>query len=312
MQYTPKVSVVMSAYNETTSQLKESIDSILNQTFEDFEFIIVNDNPSSNKLKNILQQYKSKDDRIIIIENEKNIGLSKSLNKAINKSVATYIMRMDADDISVDNRMEYQYEFMEKHPTITMVAGDKENIDENSKKIPGGRIIHVDDKHLEKMLKYGNPIVHPSVMIRKSVFNILHGYRDIRGGEDYDLWLRMLTNGNKISVLYEPPILLYRIRNNSITRSDFFWSYFSGQYARKLYRERIKYGRDSYSVESMKMYMKRLRDNKRKCKTVNAIYKEIEGSANTGKRLRMLSEIIKNPFVMDVVGNFVLYKVFSL
>lgn len=308
-QNVPSVSVVMSTYNETPSQLKESIESILDQSFKNFEFIIVNDNPLNKELYETLLYYKTKDNRIVIIENEENIGLSCSLNKAIYESRTDYIMRMDADDISIKNRMEYQYRYMKTHPKVAMMAGSKEDIDENSEKIPGRELPRVNSRNIKRILKYGNPIVHPSVMIRKKVLEQLQGYRDIKGGEDYDLWLRMVTSGYEIAVLYDQPVLLYRIRNNGITRSDFFWAYFSGQYARKLYRERRRKGRDSYTYNNMKAYQRMLKQDCIKYEAVNAIYQEIGKGNIKNKIIKIIRILYKCPSAATVVGNMLMYKI---
>lgn len=114
----PKVSVIMSVYKEPVEWLHESIDSILNQTFTDFEFIIICDNPSYDEGIALLYAYKEKDHRIVLIENEKNLGLTKSLNKGITVAKGDFIARMDADDISLPERFEKQMSLLEKHPEI--------------------------------------------------------------------------------------------------------------------------------------------------------------------------------------------------
>ena len=94
-----KLSVVMSIYKEPVEWMRQSIDSILNQTFTDFEFVIVNDNPIRSENRDILDEYSKKDFRIIVLSNDENIGLTKSLNKGLRISKGKYIARMDADDI---------------------------------------------------------------------------------------------------------------------------------------------------------------------------------------------------------------------
>ena len=98
------ISVVMSVYNEPVDWIRQSIDSILNQTFRYFEFIIINDNPEGISQKKMLKDFAAKDNRIKIIENEENKGLTKSLNIGISKATGKYIARMDADDISMPDR----------------------------------------------------------------------------------------------------------------------------------------------------------------------------------------------------------------
>src|SRR5690606_3913282 len=114
----PLVSVIMSVYNEPEIWLAESIDSILSQTYKEFEFFIVNDNPENLTLAKVLQLYEDNDSRVRIIKNEVNIGLTKSLNKALSLVKGKYIIRMDADDVSLPQRFEKQVTFMEENPNI--------------------------------------------------------------------------------------------------------------------------------------------------------------------------------------------------
>src|SRR3989344_927550 len=122
----PSVSVLMSTYNGAV-YLRQAINSILNQTFTDFEFIIVDDNSTDNSGE-ILRSYN--DPRIRIIQNNKNIGLTKSLNKGLKEAQGKYIARMDADDVSLLDRLKEQYNFLEAHPTIALVGSWAESMDE--------------------------------------------------------------------------------------------------------------------------------------------------------------------------------------
>ena len=180
----PKISVVMSVYNGE-KHLRESIESILNQTFTDFEFIIVNDGSTDNSLE-IIKSYD--DERIKIINNEENIGLTKSLNKAIKQARGVYIARQDADDISLSNRLELQFKFLEKHPEVALLGTGIYVIDENGDEIEK-RIMHPNPK---RSLLKGNRFIHGSVMFRKSVIDELGAYNEtLRYSQDYELWLRL-------------------------------------------------------------------------------------------------------------------------
>jgi glycosyltransferase involved in cell wall biosynthesis len=125
----PKVSVVMSVYNGE-KYLCEAIDSILNQTFENFEFLIVNDGSTDRTLE-ILQSYR--DPRIKVINNERNIGLTASLNKGLKIAKGEYVARMDADDVSFPHRLEQQKAFLDRNPRVAMVGSWAEVIDESGK-----------------------------------------------------------------------------------------------------------------------------------------------------------------------------------
>ena len=126
----PKISVLMCVYNDE-DWLKNSIDSIVNQTFTDFEFVIVNDGSTDNSLE-IINSYS--DDRIRIINNEENLGLPKSLNRGLNLCKSELIARMDADDISMNNRLEKQYKYLKKNKEIALIGGQAEYIDSDGSK----------------------------------------------------------------------------------------------------------------------------------------------------------------------------------
>lgn len=111
----------MSTYNEENMLIRQAVESILNQTYSEFEFIIVLDNPKNIEIANLIQEYASRDKRIVILKNEKNLGLVKSLNKALEISKGEYIMRMDADDISEKDRIEKEYKFL-KENNLDLVA----------------------------------------------------------------------------------------------------------------------------------------------------------------------------------------------
>ena len=110
------VSIVLPVYN-AEKYVREAIESILNQTFTDYEFVIINDGSTDGSEK-IIQSFKDK--RIIYVKNEKNIGIVKTLNKGIEKAFGTYIVRMDADDVSVSDRVEKQVKFMDENPRISI------------------------------------------------------------------------------------------------------------------------------------------------------------------------------------------------
>jgi glycosyltransferase involved in cell wall biosynthesis len=183
-----KVSVLMSTYIEPEEWLKASIESILVQTFSDFEFIIINDNPSRPDLKKILKYFCEKDTRIKVIENPQNLGLTKSLNVGIEHSTGKYIARMDADDISFPDRLRTQIDFMEKNPDIG-VCGTWAEAFGNGK----GRIITpISDEDIRDTVVNNCPFIHPTVFMRNSLFD----NPDVRykeyGAEDYGLWVDLL------------------------------------------------------------------------------------------------------------------------
>jgi len=204
----PKISVVMSVYNGER-YLKEAVESILSQSFQDFEFIIVNDG-STDGSKSILQFFARKDPRIRIID-QQNIGLTKSLNKAISFSRGEFIARQDVDDISFPERLAKQYESLSKEKDADLACSWYYIIDESGETILERKL--PDSSLINKIIKRENVIAHSSVMFRKSSFLQAGGYEEkYKYGQDWFLWLKM----KNIKVLPEC-LLKYRWGNENIT-----------------------------------------------------------------------------------------------
>ena len=279
----------MSCYNETERELKESIESILLQSYSNFEFIIVNDNPLNDRLKKVLDAYQLDDRRIKIINNETNLGLAKSLNKALACSRGKYIARMDADDISLLNRFEKEVEYLESHKDCDVVSTNRDDIDENSNIIRKATAILVEDEAIPKILKYGSIITHPSVMIKSELLKQLKGYRTFKSSQDYDLWLRMISLNYHFHIL--PEVLIkYRIRTNSITKSNFARSYFCLKYIRQLYFEREKNnGIDSFSENKLNEIFNM---PKSKSEPINQQYKQILALSKNKFQLKLIIKLL--------------------
>ena len=129
----PLVSVVMATSEDHSDWVELSIKSILEQTFENFEFIIINDSPTNNQFRDKLRKFISKDQRIRYFENKKNIGFPLSINNAIKRSKGLYILRMDSDDISYSNRIERQIDYMERNQNISISGMQADIINEKGK-----------------------------------------------------------------------------------------------------------------------------------------------------------------------------------
>lgn len=186
----PEISVVMSVYNGE-KYLDQSIKSILNQTFKDYEFIIIDDG-STDYTSKILSSYK--DERIKIVKNEKNIGLTKSLNLGIRLAKGEYIARQDADDISDPSRLEKLFNVFEKDKYLGLVGSSFKIIDSNHRIL---RIVNVPtaEEDIRNIILDHNPFCHGSVMFKREVINKIGGYREFfRYAQDYDLWLRISEN----------------------------------------------------------------------------------------------------------------------
>ena len=194
----PKISVVMSVYN-SEKYLRDSIDSILRQTFTDFEFIIINDGSTDNTA-NILNDYGLKDNRIKII-NQDNMGLTKSLNKGIRLAVGEYIARMDSDDIASPARFSMQVRFLDNNLEIGLVGTNCYVIDTDNYVI--GELMNqpCEPKDIRNTLIRHNIFCHSSLMIRAEVFQKFGTYNEnYRVAQDYEFLLRV-SEGCKLANL---------------------------------------------------------------------------------------------------------------
>ena len=204
----PKISVVMSTYNRATF-LPRSIESILNQTFADFEFIIINDGSADNTAE-ILNKYAQQDSRIRIVSNETNKGLIYSLNRGLNEAKGKYIARMDDDDVALPTRFEKQYAFMEKNKDYAVVGSWVADPNNNQK----WSFHDETSPEMIKLFLYLNrvPISHPASFLRRDFLNkhnIRYNYI-YKSAEDRKFWLDILDAGGKITNIPEV-LLLFRL-----------------------------------------------------------------------------------------------------
>lgn len=230
------ISVIMSTYKEDERLLRESIESILNQTYRDFEYIIILDYPDNDVHKSVIEEYALKDDRIHFYINEKNMGLTDSLNRGLSLCHGEYIARMDADDISLPDRLERQMKYLEKNH-YDLIGGITEMINENGSLLYSIKSVPTDPKKINKALRYSQCIAHPTWLGKKEVFEKNAGYRHMPLCEDYDFTLRAVLNGFVISNLNEP-VLKYRMTSNSISRSNLFEQYLYMSYITNEYKNK--------------------------------------------------------------------------
>jgi hypothetical protein len=185
----PFVSVLMCVYNGEQF-LSEAVDSILAQSFSNFEFIIVNDGSTDNTI-NILDKYQEEAPRIKVYHQE-NRGLTASLNTGIGLAKGKYIARMDADDIALIDRLLQQVHFMEAHPEVAVVGGNVDIINVTGSTMGVFNFPPNDHDIKTKLLLGDCPICHPTVFLRTEALRSIGGYRrSVVDAEDYDLWLRM-------------------------------------------------------------------------------------------------------------------------
>lgn len=209
------VSVIMSVYN-AEKYLRESIDSLLAQTYKNLEIIIINDG-STDLSREIISSYKDK--RIVFINRIENLGLTKSLNEGLSLSKGTYIARQDADDISLASRIEEQVDFLEKNPEISILGT---GIEWFSHQRTLKRFIYSKnhDDIKSQLLSFFDPIPHPTLIFRKQVLEKLNGYNNFFAlSQDYDFLLRA-SETFKIGSL-QIPLVKLRYATNSLTHRNF-------------------------------------------------------------------------------------------
>lgn len=213
METTPAVSVIMSVYNGA-AYLKEAIESVLNQSFTDWELIVIND-CSTDGTDAILEVYAKRDSRIKVHRNETNLRLPSSLNRAAALAKGRLVARMDADDICLPNRLERQVDFMEKHPDAVLSACRYMTLCEG-RVASGGGGGKTDAESIGALLLVTNPILHPGVMVRTAVLQQYLYNTALTCTEDLDLWTRLAAHHNNMEIQNEY-LMLYRIHPAQIT-----------------------------------------------------------------------------------------------
>lgn len=207
----PKVSVVMPAYN-AENYIAQAIDSILAQSFRDFEFLILND-CSTDGTEALICAYN--DPRIVYLKNDKNMGVAATLNKGLAAAKGEYIARMDADDISLPERFEKQVAYLDAHPDVTVLGTHVECFSSQG----SGPLVQYRGSPAQMRidLLFSSALAHPSVMLRRQPILELGGYdSSYEGMEDYELWCRVAEISD-LAVL--PQVLLrYRLHPAQVTQ----------------------------------------------------------------------------------------------
>ena len=212
----PKLSVLMSVYNDSR-YLQESIESILNQSFTDFEFIIIDDGSSDNSWT-ILTEYAKLDQRIRLFKNEKNIGLTKSLNKGLKVCKGEYFARQDADDISLPERLKIQTDFLDLHPEVGVLGSNAKAIDEEGQFLRE-LLVSIEDESLQAYLLVNNCLYHSSLMARRRLVQAIEGYDEkLRYAQDYKLWWQ-LSNLSRLVSLPDVLIIVRKSRENITSKN---------------------------------------------------------------------------------------------
>lgn len=229
----PLISVIMSVYNDE-KYIHDSINSIINQSYSNIEFLIIDDNSSDNSA-GIISDYSKKDSRILYFKNEHNKGLTENLNYLISKCSGKYIARMDADDISSNNRLKIQTSYLESHPNIDVLGGAVQEFDDFNN-LFSIRTYPTNPSDVKKQIAISSPLCHPTVVFRKRIFdNGIRYNKKYKTTQDLDLWFKLITLGYKIANISDV-VLKFRLNNDIANRrsnkksTNEFVIYFNGIY----------------------------------------------------------------------------------
>lgn len=211
----PKISVLFPTYNTKEEYLREAIESVLNQTFSDFEFIVLDDCSPDPNVEKVVKSYT--DPRLRFYRNERNLGISATRNKLIDLASGEYLAVMDHDDVSLPERFEKEAAYLDAHPDVGLVSCQAE-------RFPCGGLMKnpENDKEIKLAMMSGCPIIHSACMIRKSVLtdNAIRYEEEFSPSEDYALYVRLM----KITKVHNLPEVLFRYRshttNTSILQAD--------------------------------------------------------------------------------------------
>lgn len=272
------ISVLMSTYKEPISYVQKAVQSILNQSYSNIEFIIIVDDPHNEPVIKYLKICEEKDERIRICINDSNIGLVSSLNKGLLLCRGEYIARMDADDISNPARLEKQLCYIKKKGYDLIGAQIETFTDERT---IGTFCFPEEDSECKKALRYYTSIPHPAWFCKREVYEKLEGYRDIKACEDYDFLTRAVLAGFKLGNCPEK-LLRYRrnmlsISNTNINAQKVIAKFLSQKFRHgkavemEEYKEYIK----SEKYERAVLKNKKLDQNKKEYKQTNNLFKKV-------------------------------------
>ncbi|TWR25188.1 glycosyltransferase [Mucilaginibacter pallidiroseus] len=212
-QFAPAISVIMPVYN-SEAYLREAIESVLNQSFTDFEFLIFNDGSTDNSADIILSY---NDERIIYYGSSVNVGYTPLLNKGLKKARGRYIARMDSDDIALPDRFEKQFNFLEKNRDIAVCGGFFEFTGTELSNKPFNWVSETDPEFIKINLLFDCAICHPTVMLRAEELakSSLYYNEALEPSEDYDFWIR-ISNSKRLANIPDV-ILKYRLNSNQVS-----------------------------------------------------------------------------------------------
>jgi glycosyltransferase involved in cell wall biosynthesis len=210
--HTPLVSVVMATFNDAAEIVNVSVNSILQQTLNDFEFLIIDDSNNAETIETI-DAFAKADSRIRIIRSAARFGFVAALNEGLKQATGKFVARMDSDDVSEPTRLEKEVAFLNQFPDVDVVGTGIQLIDEKGN-VVSSRSYPSTQKQIRRKAIFRSPLAHPTVMMRRRIIDNGFFYdTDFKKAEDYELWLRLMRNNYVLGNL-EEKLFRYRITTN--------------------------------------------------------------------------------------------------
>ncbi|MDR2963050.1 MAG: glycosyltransferase [Bacteroidales bacterium] len=258
MPQTPLISVIMPCYN-AEQFLREAVESILNQTYTNFELLAINDGSADNTLQ-ILKEYAAADSRVIVIDNKENLKLIRTLNKGIELAQGEYIARMDADDISLPHRFEIELHYLLQNPNVDIVSCGFEYMSEEGALIEKHTNINCSTKGSLFASFFYTPICHPALLGKTSVFknNSFSSEKIAVHTEDSELWGRLLLQSYQINTI---DTILYRFRINPQSVSHTYTSVQNHNYVQCCKKRYEEYFSQPFDSELIQFLVNRIDSN---------------------------------------------------
>lgn len=304
------ISVLIPVYN-VEKYIAAALNSICNQAYRNLQIIVIDDCSTDNTYQ-IAKKIAESDSRILLLKNEKNSKIVKTLNYGLEFATGDFIARMDGDDISSPERLEKQLKFLLENPEYSLVGSHVYTIDEYDNVI-GKLKLPVGDNKLNKVITYSSPVLH-IWLARSSVYSSLKGYREIPGAEDYDFLLRMSTEGFKFTNLdsYEYSV---RVRDGNTTSTIGFNQRLMSNYVIDLYYSRLKNNMDEFSTDSVNVYLAKYAKHKLNFDKSNKYLREAFKYKAEKKYLKMFFlvflTVVTSKYQYNYLKNRFLFKIYS-
>lgn len=224
MELMPRVSVLMSVYkNDNPLFLKQALQSLVNQTYQVEQYVIVKDGPVTNDIEKVLQNFKQNNRHVEIIGLDRNRGLADALQVGLEAVRNEIVVRMDSDDVSLETRIEQQMHEMLHDSQVAVISSNITEFSDDVSDLQSSRVLPSSHQDLVKFAQWRNPVNHPSVMFRKSAVLKVGGYKTFDKFEDYHLWVRMIVAGFKFVNIQES--LVFMRTGNGLYNRRGGWRY---------------------------------------------------------------------------------------